>query len=92
VAAAGAADVHARAVADTIRNRFAGQTVLVVGHSNTIPAIVGALGAPRPPDLCDAQYDQLFVVVISDGGPARLIRSRYGAPSDDSSPACAGMR
>jgi broad specificity phosphatase PhoE len=81
---------HAKAVADQIF-RHAGGTVLVVGHSNTVPAIVGALGAPRPRDLCDSEYDQLFVVVIGDTGSPRLIRSRYGAPSADD-PACAAMQ
>jgi broad specificity phosphatase PhoE len=80
VVSAGPAAQHAKAVADQVL-KHAGGTVLVVGHSNTIPAIVGALGAPQPRDLCDSEYDQLFVVVLGDGGPPRLIRSRYGAPS-----------
>lgn len=76
----GPVDQHARAVADAVR-RHRGATVLVVGHSNTIPAIVGALGAPRPPDLCDAEYDALFVVVLAEGEPTRLVRSRFGLPT-----------
>lgn len=87
---AGPLPQHAKAVADQIL-KHAGGTVLVVGHSNTIPAIVGALGAPQPKDLCDSEYDQLFVVVIGDTGPPRLIRSRYGAPSAED-PACAAMQ
>ena len=87
---AGPVPQHAKAVADQVL-KHAGGTVLVVGHSNTIPAIVGALGAPRPPEICDSQYDQLFVVVIGDAGPPRLIRSRYGAPSADD-PSCASMQ
>lgn len=86
---AGPLPQHAKAVADQVLKR-SGETVMVVGHSNTIPAIVGALGAPQPRDLCDSEYDQLFVVVIGDGGPPRLIRSRYGAASADD-PACGGM-
>ena len=86
---AGPMPQHAKAVAEQVM-KHAGETVLVVGHSNTIPAIVGALGAPQPRDLCDSEYDQLFVVVIGDGGPPRLIRSRYGAASADD-PACSGM-
>ena len=87
---AGPMPQHAKAVADQVM-KHAGATVLVVGHSNTIPAIVGALGAPQPRDLCESEYDQLFVVVIGDGGPPRLIRSRYGAASaeDSSCPAMA---
>ena len=71
---------HAKAVADQVM-KHAGGTVLVVGHSNTVPAIVGALGAPQPKDLCDSEYDQVFTVVLGDAGPPRLIRSRYGAPN-----------
>jgi broad specificity phosphatase PhoE len=86
---AGPAAQHAKAVAEQVL-KHAGGTVLVVGHSNTVPAIVGALGAPRPRDLCDSEYDQVFVVVIGDAGPARLIRSRYGAASAEDA-ACAAM-
>jgi broad specificity phosphatase PhoE len=78
VVAAGPAAVHGKAVADQVL-KHAGGTVLVVGHSNTIPAIVGALGAPLPRELCDSEYDQVFVVVLGDTGPPRLIRSKYGA-------------
>jgi broad specificity phosphatase PhoE len=87
---AGPAAQHAKAVAEQVM-KHAGGTVLVVGHSNTVPAIVGALGAPRPRDLCDSEYDQLFVVVLGDSSPPRLIRSRYGAASADD-PACAAMQ
>jgi broad specificity phosphatase PhoE len=80
VVTAGSGVQHPQAVASAAR-KHAGKTVLVVGHSNTIPAIVGALGAPRPPDLCDAEYDALFVVVIGDAGAPRLVKSRYGTPT-----------
>src|SRR4051812_32901322 len=45
IPAAGA--THPQAVADAIK-KHAGHTVLVVGHSNTVPAIIAALGAPKP--------------------------------------------
>lgn len=72
---------HARAIADTIRARYAGGTVLVVGHSNTVPAIVAALGGAPAPDLCDDQYDALFTVIVAPDGKARVVKARYGAPS-----------
>ncbi len=81
VAASGDVAANATATADVIRRRLGGRTVLVVGHSNTIPAIVAALGGTKYPDICDAEYDALFVVVISAGAPPRTIRSRYGAAS-----------
>lgn len=72
---------HVQGIATAIRTRFAGRTVLVVGHSNTVPAIVGALGGPKLPDLCDDLYDDLFTVVVSAEGTARLVHAKYGAPS-----------
>ncbi|HEX8440593.1 phosphoglycerate mutase family protein [Archangium sp.] len=58
-----------------------GQVVLVVGHSNTLPLVAEALaGVPIPP-IPDSEYDRLMVVVVPPSGPARLIQSRYGAPS-----------
>ena len=47
---------HAQDVASAVR-KHAGKTVLVVGHSNTVPKIVEALGAKAaaapPIDACD---------------------------------------
>src|SRR5688500_7347385 len=83
---------HAQGVADAIRQRFAGRTVLVVGHSNTISAIAGALGVPRPPDLCDSEYDQLMTVILAEASPPRLIRSRFGAPSPAAATGCPTMQ
>ncbi|MEJ7809335.1 MAG: histidine phosphatase family protein [Gemmatimonadaceae bacterium] len=88
VPAGGAA--HADSVAAAVR-RHAGHTVLVVGHSNTVPAIIAALGGPKLPDICDAEHANLFVVVIPEGGPARLVRSRYGTADTVAAGACAAM-
>lgn len=82
---------HARQIAELILTRHRGATVLVVGHSNTVPAIVSALGGPSLRDLCDSEYDRLLTVVVSESGSARLVASRYGAPTvADSS--CSTMR
>jgi broad specificity phosphatase PhoE len=79
---------HITAVADAVRRR-AGQIVLVVGHSNTVPAIVGALGGPKLPDLCDAQYATLYVLAVPPRGPARLVRCQYGAADPADAASCA---
>ena len=55
--------------------RKAKGNVLVVGHSNTIPDIVKALGLPKPAAIGDGDYDNLFIVVRSV--PPRLIRLHY---------------
>ncbi len=51
--------------------------VLVVGHSNTVPALLAALGVTPPVTLIDAEYDNLFLVVPRPGAPPRLFRFRF---------------
>ena len=66
-----------------IRARHSG-VVVVVGHSNTLPDIISALGGPKV-EISDSQYDNLFVLTV---GPSEssLLRLHYG----DSSPLNAG--
>ena len=79
---------HAKVVADSILANYRGTTVLVVGHSNTVPAIVGALGAPLPANICDAEYDNAYVVTVQATGVASVAHLHFGAVS----PADAGCR
>jgi len=58
-------DDTAALVAD-IKARHAHDIVLVVGHSNTVPAIVKALGGPAV-TVGDDEYDKLFIVVPATG-------------------------
>jgi len=78
---------HVDSVAAAVR-RHAGHTVLVVGHSNTVPAIVHALGGPKLPDLCEPQFSNLFVVVLKPGAEPRYERRTYGAPDPDGADVC----
>src|ERR1039457_5201569 len=48
--------------------------VLVVGHSNTVPEIIAALGVPTV-KIDDSEYDSLFVLTIS-GKDVSLLRLR----------------
>lgn len=52
---------------------------LVVGHSNTISAILAGLGGPRLPDLCETSFAHVLVLSRSARGAA-LQRWQYGAP------------
>lgn len=83
---------HAAEIAGIIRARFAGRTVLVVGHSNTVSAIVRALGAAAPPDLCDSEYSHLFLVESFGGDSARVVDGRYGAPDPEVRTGCPAGR
>ena len=69
------------AVAGEVR-KHPGETVLIVGHSNTVPPIIAALGGPQLPDLGDNDFDDLFVLTVCRCGwrPARLLSLQYGAP------------
>jgi phosphohistidine phosphatase SixA len=81
---------HAAAVAAAARAAGAvGDTVVVVGHSNTVAAIVRALGGSAMPDLCDRQYATLFAVTPLADGTARVARSSYGASDPADAASCA---
>jgi broad specificity phosphatase PhoE len=80
---------HAEAVAAKAKSAPAGSVVLIVGHSNTIPAIINALGGPRVPEICDPEYSKLFVLEFAPSGPPRLIRGKYGVSDAPESDACA---
>jgi 2,3-bisphosphoglycerate-dependent phosphoglycerate mutase len=69
---------YAADMAQLIRDKHAGQTVVVVGHSNTTRDIILALGGTVP-EIPDSQYDDLFVVTLVDGTAARVLPLRYGA-------------
>lgn len=66
--------------------------VLVVGHSNTIPAIVNALAGTRLPDICDASYATMFLVMPAHAGSkAQVVKTSFGAPDAMGADQCAGM-
>ncbi len=88
---------HVSKITADIFSNHQGKNVLVVGHSNTVPEIVEALGAPS---LCptffpldesnechipsgeNSQFDNLFVVTVLGNGNARVARLRYGNPTN----------
>jgi phosphohistidine phosphatase SixA len=80
---------HARAVAQAVRN--GGAVVLVVGHTDTVPEIIEALGGPKIAEICDDQYGMMFTMRTDAGKPSRLIRSTYGAP-DPAGADCHAMK
>lgn len=46
--------------------------VLIVGHSNTVPELIKALGGDTVPTIDDATYDDLFVVTVYAKGKAKV--------------------
>lgn len=90
IALDGGGAAHIRAVADAVRK--ASGVVLVVGHSNTVPAIVTALGGPTLPDLCDASYATMFLLTPGTGAaPAQVVKAQFGVADPPGATSCAGM-
>ena len=67
-----------------------GETLVIVGHSNTVRRWIAALGGPTRGDLCDHEYDGLFTLVIDAAG-TRLVQGRYGPPNPLPSTPCEAM-
>ncbi len=73
-------DVRARVLA-----AHRGETVLIVGHSNTLGSIATAFGAALPAALPqpieDDDYDNLITIFVNGDGEASATLSTYGAAS-----------
>jgi broad specificity phosphatase PhoE len=72
-------DTAAARVATLIRTRHQGQTVLVVGHSTTVPKIIALLGGPALGPICESAYGNLFTLVLPSRGQVRFTHGHYGA-------------
>jgi phosphohistidine phosphatase SixA len=48
--------------------------ILIIGHSNTVPGVIQALGAGSFPDIVASEFDNMFVVQGSS-----TVHLRYGA-------------
>jgi len=64
-----------------IRSQNRGQTVFVVGHNNTVPEVIAALGGPQFPPIPETEFDNLYVVTVYRTGKAKVVKMKYGAPT-----------
>ncbi|MDH4054418.1 MAG: histidine phosphatase family protein [Gammaproteobacteria bacterium] len=68
-------------IMDEIVKKHKGKIILVVGHSNTIPALIGNMGASKKvPEIKEDEYDNIYIVSIPWFGKTKTIRLRYGMP------------
>lgn len=72
-------DAHVAAIVADIRAQPIEAQILVVGHSNTIPLIVRALGVDAA-DMPECEYDRLTGVDLTGPEPTGFV-IRYGEPS-----------
>lgn len=67
------------ALLDLISQNTKGNSVLIVGHSNTVLETIEALGGKRPvTQLTDDDYDYIFKVEIEAGKPAVVSFYHFG--------------
>lgn len=60
-----------------LRKNYAGQTVLLVGHTDTLPGLVKALGVPSEIKIEAQDYGNIFVVTPKAEGAPGFLRLRY---------------
>ncbi|HKR01815.1 MAG TPA: phosphoglycerate mutase family protein [Pyrinomonadaceae bacterium] len=58
-------------------NEHAGETALVVGHSNTVPEVIRMLGGDVVPKIDEKVFDDFFVVTVYAKGKARVVQLKY---------------
>ena len=67
-------------IEDLVRE-YKGKIILVVGHSNTVPEMIGEMGASKNvPPIAENEYDNIYIVSIPWFGKTKTIRLRYGEP------------
>jgi broad specificity phosphatase PhoE len=55
----------------------AGENVLVVGHSNSVPDVIKMLGGDVVPTIDERTFDDLFIVTVYAKGKAKVAHLKY---------------
>ncbi len=58
----------------------AGPCVVVIGHSNTVPAFIHAMGGPSILQIAENEFDRMFVMSVPPDGAPSLLQMRYVSP------------
>jgi phosphohistidine phosphatase SixA len=66
-----------RILLDRLKKDDPSGIVLVVGHQNTVPDLLAALGYKEKVEIGDKQFDDLFVVAPKAAGPPTVVRLKY---------------
>jgi len=66
---------------EAIVKEYKGKIIVVVGHSDTVPEMIGNMGASKNvAPIAENEYDNIYLVTIPWFGKTKTIRLRYGAP------------
>ena len=66
-----------QALVERLRTDHGGQTVLLIGHTDTLPSLARALGHPAEVKIEPHDYSNLFVFTAKSTGSPALLRLRY---------------
>jgi broad specificity phosphatase PhoE len=72
------AEESTKETVDKILSNVAGGSVLVVGHSNSIPDVIKMLGSDVVPTIDEKKFDDLFLVTVYANGRAKVTHLKYG--------------
>ena len=64
-----------------IHAQHAGQVIFISGHNNTVPEIIAALGGPTFPVIPETEFDNLYIVTVYRTGKAKVVKLKYGSPT-----------
>jgi 2,3-bisphosphoglycerate-dependent phosphoglycerate mutase len=67
----------ADSVASHALSEHRGGRVLIVSHSNTLPALVQELSGQAVPEIREDEYDTIYVVTVPTFGKANVLRMKY---------------
>jgi phosphohistidine phosphatase SixA len=88
VPVSGGGEAHVKGVVEAVRGATPGSVVLVVGHSNTLAPIIGALGGPEVGTLCEKQFATMYTLALVPGAAPTLVTTSYGAPDPPGASDC----
>jgi len=60
-----------------VMHEHEGGSVLIIGHSNTVPELIHELGDIDVPPIADDEYDTLYVLSVPSFGHASVLRMEY---------------
>lgn len=71
-------DPHDPEFLNSALNTYQGRTIVVCGHSNTVPELVNTLiGRQQYQQLDDGDYDDLFIVTVTEMGKGTVLVVNY---------------
>ena len=72
-------EVAAESIQEIVDKIYArpGENALVIGHGNSVPDVIKALGGDVVPTMDEKEFDDLFVVTVYAKGKARVTHLKY---------------